>query len=46
MVAIYIIELNGKYVNKFYEYTRAYEEMERLQRTFKNIIVKIIASYE
>ena len=46
MVAYYIIELNGKYANKFYTYTEACEEVERLQRQFKNIKVEIISGYE
>lgn len=46
MVAYYIIELNGKYANKFYTYTEACEEVERLQRQFKNIKVEIVPGYE
>lgn len=46
MVAYYLIELNGKYANKFYNYTEACEEVERLQRQFKNAKVEIIPGYE
>ena len=46
MVAIYIITLNGKYANKFYNYTLACEEVERLHRLYKKLVIEIISAYE
>jgi len=46
MVIYYIIKLNGKYANKFYNYTETCEEVERLQRQFKSLRIEIIPGYE
>lgn len=46
MIEYFLIEWNGKIANKFYSYQEAIQEVQRLHKTFKNIVTKIIKGYE